>query len=99
MCTILIAPRMTTRRSADAVCNQAVKFTQTEQTEERKRRLSMKWVVATYEHGNRRLQMRWTVARSSIPPTFRFSDTTMRPTCDGRGSDPTPGPEARVASS
>jgi hypothetical protein len=96
MCTMLVAPQMRTKRSADAVCYQDIKFKRAEQTEERKRQLSMKWVVVADEHGNRRFQMRWTVAvlHSSH---VSFSDTTMCSTCDGPGGDPTPGPEARVA--
>jgi hypothetical protein len=97
MCTIFVAPKMRTERSTDAVCHQDVKFKRTEQTEDRKRQLSMKWVVVTDEHGSRRLQMRWTVAQSPIPPTFRSATPQCVKPAMGRGSDPTPGPEARVA--
>ena len=96
MCTIFVAPKMRTERSADAVCYQD-KFKPTEQTEERKRRLSMKWVVVTDELGNRRLQMRWTVARSSVSPAFRSSTSQCVQPAMRRRSDPTPGPEPRVA--
>ena len=64
MCTILLAPEMSvTPRFADVVCYLDVKFNRTEQTEDRRRQLSVKWVVATDEHGHRRLRMRWTAAR------------------------------------
>jgi hypothetical protein len=38
-------------------------FRRVEHTEDRKRSLSMKWVVVTDALGNGRLRMRWTVAR------------------------------------
>ena len=69
----------------------------TEQTANHKRQLSMKWVVVTDQHGSRRLRMRWTIARPSVPPTFRSATRRLVQPAMGRGSDPTPGPEARVA--
>jgi hypothetical protein len=97
MCTIFVAPKMRTELSADAVCYQDVKFRQREQTEDRKRQLSMKWVTVTDEHGRPRLQMLWTVARSPIPPRFRSATPQCVQPAIGRGSNPTPGTEARVA--
>ena len=80
MCTIFVAPKMRTEQSADALRYQDVKFKQREQTEDRKRQLTMNWDVVTDEHGSRRLQMRWTVARSPVPPTSQC----VQP-CDGPG--------------
>jgi len=80
MCTIFVAPKMRTGLSADAVCYQDVKFKRRKLTEDRKRQLSMKWVVVTDEDGSPRLQMRWTVARSPVPPTSQC----VQP-CDGPG--------------
>ena len=97
MCTILVAPKMRTELSADAVRYQDVKFKQREQTEDRKRQLSMKWVAVTDEHGSPRLQMLWSVARSPIPPRFRSATPQCVQPAMGRGSDQTPGSEARVA--
>jgi hypothetical protein len=97
MYTIFVAPKMRTEQSADAFRYQDVKSKQREQTEDRKRHLSMKWDVVSDEHGSRRLQMRWTGARSPVPPTFRSSTSQCVQPAMGRGSDPTPGPEARVA--
>ena len=45
MCTIFVAPKMRTELSADAFRYQDVNVKQTEQTEDRKRQLSMKWVA------------------------------------------------------
>jgi len=74
MCIILVAPEMRmTKRLIDAVCYQDFNVMRAENSEARKRQLSMKWVVVTDEHGKRRLQMRWTGARSSVPPTCRSS--------------------------
>lgn len=71
MCTIFVVSQMKTSRFGDVVYYQDVEFKRTERIEERRKRLSMKWVVVTDKLGKRRLQMRWTVARSSVPPTFR----------------------------
>jgi len=98
MCTIFVAPKRRTERFADALCYQDVNFKRREQTEDRKRQLNMKWVVATDELGNRRLQMRWTVARSSIPSTVCKSTPKSVQPAMGRGAcDPTPDPEVRIA--
>jgi hypothetical protein len=59
--------------------------------------LSMKCAVVTDGHGNRSLQMRWTVARSSIRPTLRSATPQCVELAMGRGRDPSPGPEIRVA--
>jgi hypothetical protein len=98
MCTILLAPEMRmTKRLTDGVCYQDLKVKRTEHSEDRKRQLSMKWIVVTDEQDNRRLQMRWYVAQSSNPsrlckPTARCVQAAM-----GRVCDPTPGPEVRSA--
>lgn len=95
MCTILIAPQITTKRSTDAVCYQDVKFNRAEHDEHRKAPSSMKWVVVIDEIGNRRLEMRWTVARSSLPAPATLGSATarcVRPAI-GRVCDLMPGPE------
>jgi len=97
MCTVFVAPKMRKGLAADAVCYQDVKFKRRELTEDRKRQLSMKWVVVTDEDGSPRLQMRWTAARSPMPPTFRSTTLQRAQPAMGRGSDPAPGPEAPVA--
>jgi hypothetical protein len=98
MFTIFVAPKRRTERFADALRYEDVKFKRREQTEDRKRLLNMKWVVATDEHGHRRLQVRWTVARSSIPSTVcKPAPTSVQPAMGRRACDPTPGPEVRIA--
>jgi len=80
MCTILLAPEMRmTKRLTNAVCYQDLKVKRTGHSEDRKRPLSMKWIVVTDEQDNRRLEMRWAVAQSSNPsrlckPTARGVD-------------------------
>jgi hypothetical protein len=61
MCTTLPATRVT--QFEGAAWSQGPNFRRVEHTEDRKRSLSMKWVVVTDELGNGRLRMRWTVAR------------------------------------
>jgi hypothetical protein len=97
MRTILVAPEMRmTKRFIDAVCYQDFNVMRAEHSEAHKRQLNMRWVVVTDEHGKRRLQMRWTGARSSVPPTSRSSTSQSVQPAMGRGSDPTPGPEAQL---
>jgi hypothetical protein len=97
MCTILLAPQMSmTKRFENAASYQDFRVNRAESTEDRKRQLSMKWVVVTDEQGNRRLRMHWTVPQSPIPLTVHKARPQSFQPAVGRVSDPTPRPEVRV---
>lgn len=98
MCTTVLAPQITmTMPFVVAARYQDSNFRPVEQTRDRERPLSRKWVVVTDEHGNRRLRMRWTVARV-LPPAVVCKGTRLWvEAAVGRVCDPTPGPQARVA--
>jgi hypothetical protein len=85
MCTILIAPEMRTTRFADTARCQDFKFERAEDTEDRKRPLTMKWVVVADEHGNRRIEMHWAVAQPSTPSArCRRSPASVQRATSGR---------------
>jgi len=98
MCATVLAPQVTmTTPFVGAARYQDTNFRRGEHTEDRKRQLSMRWVVVSDEHGNRRLRMRWTVARSWVPPTLcNVAPQCVQPAV-GRVCDPTPGTQERVA--
>lgn len=91
MCTIIVAPETsTTTRFADAACYQDFNGKRAERTEDRKRQLTMKWVVVTDELGNRRIEMRWTFARPSISSTLHKQTPQYIQPAIGRVCDPPP---------
>jgi hypothetical protein len=98
MHTTLLAPQVKmTTPFAGAAWQQDCNFKLVEHAEDRKRPLSMKWVVVTDEHGNRELRMRWTVARPFLPVTVCNATRPQAEPAVGWGCAPTPSPQARVA--
>ncbi|MGB9072433.1 MAG: hypothetical protein WCC22_07150 [Terriglobales bacterium] len=91
MCATVLAPQVTlTTPFVVAAQYQDSNFRRVEHARDRKRPLSMKWVVVIDEHGNRRLRMHWTGA---LPPTLGKATLPCVEPALGRVYGPNPSPK------